>query len=330
MDALSDVLKSIRLDGAVYFDGEFTAPWCGQASYGIPHARLREIGADHVIFFHCVTAGTCRARLASGGDEVDLGPGDLVLFPHDACHLLGSDLTLAPMDARRLAGRDDGLGGLLQLRLGGGGASTRLVCGYLCCNRRVSRGLLSSLPEMFSVSLRDDEEGDWLINMLRIAVQESAADRAGAQSILTKLSELLFAESLRRFSDSQPPNQPGWLGGLRDPIVGRALALIHRQPAQAWSVASLASACGSSRSVLAQRFVNLTGQTPMHYMASHRMALAAQHLRAGRQTIAELAIAVGYGSEAAFTRAFKREFDTTPSAWREAGLEDRDIPGASD
>lgn len=315
MDALSEVLKTIRLDGAVYLNAEFTAPWCAEACYGMPRGGAQVAGADHIIFFHCLTEGRCYARLADGGDELELRSGDLMVFPHDHRHLLGSDLRLPAVDASSVTPRAPP-GELIQLRYGGGGEATRFVCGYLACNRRVSRALLSALPEMLRVPLREDPSSAWLLDLLLLGVNESSTHRPGAQSVLTKLSELLLTEALRRYADELPPDQPGWLAGLRDPIVGRALALLHRQPADAWTVEALAHAVASSRSALAERFLRLTGQPPMHYLTGYRLALAAQALRSGQLSVATIALQVGYGSEAAFTRAFKREFAMPPAAWR--------------
>ena len=319
MDDLSVVLSTIRLDGAVYFNAEFSAPWCGEASFGMPAERVRKMGADHIIFFHCVTEGSCLARLSSQHTGVELKRGDLVAFPHDSTHVLGSDLSLSPVDARRaipVRDPDD----FLQLRMGGGGELTRFVCGYLACNRRVSRSLLAALPEMFVVSLAEDQTSSWLLDMLDLAVRESINERPGAQSLLTKISELLFTESLRRYSDGLPEDQSGWLAGLRDPLVGRALAQLHRSPAQSWSLQSLARASATSRSVLGERFRQLLGAAPMQYLANHRMALAAQSLRASDLPIAQIAADVGYGSEAAFTRAFKRNHGMAPGSWRRTPL----------
>ncbi|GAB3336613.1 AraC family transcriptional regulator [Marilutibacter aestuarii] len=316
MDPLSEVLKSIRLDGAVYINAEFTAPWCAMASYGMPVAAVRAMGADHVVFFHCVTDGHCLTCLDGGGGEAELHAGDVVVFPHNHRHRVGSDVGLPAVDADTLmppTRSDD----IIQLRHGGGGEAVHFVCGYLACNRRVSRALLAGLPEVIKVSLLDRGDGAWLLDLLRMGVRESSAGSAGAQTILTKLSELLIAEALRRHAEALPPDATGWLAGLRDPVVGKALALMHARPAQAWNVESLARATASSRSALGQRFGNLLGEPPMRYLASHRLALAAQALRNSRATVAEVAEQVGYGAEAAFTRAFKREFGTPPGQWRQ-------------
>lgn len=328
MDPLSSVLQSIRLDGAVFLNAEFTAPWCVEASFGMPEPQLRQTGADHVVFFHCLIEGQCLASLVGSPHTLRLQAGDLIFFPHDNRHRMGSYMG-APMVNTDHLPRSVPPGELIQLCHGGGGDATRFVCGYLACNRQVSRSLLSALPEMFRVSLREDPGSAWLFDMLLLGVRESAAHRPGAASILTKLSELLFAEALRRYADEQPAGQGGWLAGLRDPLVGRALALLHAEPAHAWTVDSLARAVASSRSALADRFVRLTGAPPMQYLASHRLALAAQALRCGQAPVARIAESTGYASEAAFTRAFKRHYGMPPSGWRRQGGEGATIAAPS-
>ncbi len=325
MDSLSEVLKTIRLDGAVYLNAEFTAPWCVQAQYGLPRDTVR---ADHVIFFHCLVEGCCHARLVDGDDTLDLQVGDLIVFAHDHRHLLGSDLGLPAIDATLItppAPVDE----LIQLRHGGGGDATRFVCGYLACNRRMSLPLLSALPQMLRVRLGGDAGSTWLLDLLRLGVRESIAGHAGAESIRAKLSELLFAEALRRHAESLPPDATGWLAGLRDPLVGRALALIHTQSAHAWTVETLAREVASSRSVLAERFVKLMGEPPMQYLIRYRLARAAQALLGTRATVASVAEAAGYGSEGAFTRAFKREYGAPPAAWRRQSADSTDNPQAA-
>lgn len=314
MDSLSEVLKTIRLDGAVYLNAEFTAPWCVQAQYGLPRGNAHA-GADHIIFFHCLVEGACSARLVDGGDTLDLRVGDLIVFAHDHRHLLGSDLRLPSIDAATIT-LPSRLDEMIQLKHGGGGEATRFVCGYLLCNRRVSDPLLSALPQMLRIQLAGDPDSAWLLDLLRLGVRESIAGRAGAESILTKLSELLFAEALRRYSEALPSDATGWLAGLRDPLVGRVLALMHRRPAYAWTVETLAREVASSRSVVADRFTKLMGEPPMQYLIRHRLARAAQALRGTRDAVANIAEAAGYSSEGAFTRAFRREYGSPPAAWR--------------
>jgi AraC-like DNA-binding protein len=317
MDTLSEVLGAIHLDGAVYLDAEFTAPWCVEAQYGLPTETQLLAGADHIAFFHFLIEGGCKARLAEGGDTLDLKAGDFVLFPHDHEHLLGSDLSLLPERAEELSRTIHGES--MRMRHGGGGIATRFVCGYLACDRRISQSLFNSLPRMLRISIGDDPGMAWLSELLRVGVSESHAQRPGARSLLTKLSELIFVEAMRRYAATMPAEQRGWLAGLRDPHVGKALALLHAKPGHAWSVDELAREVALSRSALGQRFADLIGEPPMQYLTRWRLALAARALRAGPEVIARIAERYGYESEAAFNRAFKREFGAPPASWRRQG-----------
>jgi AraC-like DNA-binding protein len=325
MDALSDLLSAIRLDGAVYVDAEFTAPWCVETQYGLHTALPKLPESDHVIFFHLLTDGACLARLAGGGEVTEVKAGDLLLLAHDDLHLLGSDLKLP---ARGLRSSPPADGGLLELRQGGGGEATRFICGYLACDRRASRALLASLPPMLRISLGDISLSGWLADLLRLGVQESRAQRPGSQSLLAKLSELAFTEALRRYAQSNPPELRGWLAGLRDPYVGSALALLHAEPSRSWTVEDLAREVALSRSALAGRFVATIGVPPMQYLMQWRLTLAAQALRRGDEPIMRIAERSGYDSEASFTRAFKREFGMPPAMWRKAGGRNTAAPAA--
>lgn len=316
VDPLSDVLSAVRLDGAIYIDAEFTAPWCVETQYGLHTARPELPTSDHVVFFHLLTHGTCLARLAEGQEIVEVKAGDLLLLPNDDLHLLGSDLSL-PADGMRSS--PPPAGGLLELRLGGGGEATRFICGFLACDRRASRVLLESLPPMLRLELGDISLTGWLADLLRLGVAESRAQKPGSQSLLAKLSELAFTEALRRYAQSGDPELKGWLAGLHDPFVGRALALLHRQPARDWSVDELAREVALSRSALAERFTSMIGEPPMQYLTRWRLTLAAQALRRNADAIALVAQRSGYESEASFTRAFKREFGVPPKVWRKNG-----------
>jgi len=317
MDALSQVLQSVRLEGAVYLNAEFTAPWCIRGELGLASVRERLAGAEHVAFFHYLTEGRCKVRLAEGGEESDAGPGDLILFPQEGRHLMGSDLQLAPMERAAVITPDPASGArLYHMRHGGGGTATRFVCGYLALSRSVVRPLLESLPRMLRIPVGDAPTAALLAELFRAGVRESAALRPGAGSTLAKLAELLFVEALRRYAETLPPGGTGWLAGVRDTQVGRALSLLHASPGKDWTVDSLARAAALSRSALAERFTALVGESPMQYLKRWRLALAAQALRSGRDAIARVAERAGYESEAAFNRAFKREFGMPPATWR--------------
>jgi AraC-like DNA-binding protein len=317
MDALSDVLKSVRLEGAVYVNAEFTAPWCIRGECGLQSVKAKLSGAEHVAFFHFLTEGSCKVRPADGGEVLEVKAGDLVLFPTEGRHLMGTDLQLAPMEAEALAAGDNPADPEVYcLRYGGGGAMTRFVCGYLALSRSVFRPLFESLPRVLRIPMGDGPAAALLRDLFRAGVRESADLRPGAGSTLAKLAELLFVEALRRYIEGLPPGGNGWLAGVRDPQIGRALGLLHADPVRAWTVDELARETALSRSGLAERFTALVGESPMQYLTRWRLALAAQMLRAGREPILRIAERSGYDSEAAFNRAFKREFGAPPAAWR--------------
>jgi len=320
MDALSDVLKSVRLEGAVYLNAEFTAPWCIHAKFGLASVRARLAGAEHVVFFHFLTEGGCKVRLADSAEVLDAAAGDLVLFAREDKHLMGSDLQLAPVEAASLIETDAAADAdLIQMRHGGGGAATRFVCGYLACSRSVCRPLLEALPRVLRIPIGDGPAAALLRELLRVGVRESSALRPGGGSMLAKLSELMFVEAMRRYAESLPPEGKGWLAGVRDAQIGRALALLHGEPGRPWTVDELAREVALSRSALAERFAALVGEPPMQYLMRWRLALAAQTLRSGGEAVARVAERSGYESESAFNRAFKREFGMPPAAWRKAG-----------
>jgi AraC-like DNA-binding protein len=249
-----------------------------------------------------------------GGEEIEVEAGDLLLFPRDHRHILGTDLKLPPAPVG-----SEQLEGLIEMRYGGDGEATRFICGYLACDKRASRALLGALPPMLRIPLSDVATSGWLADLLHLGVQESLAKRPGSQSLLTKLSELAFIEALRRYAQSKPPDLKGWLAGLQDPYVGRALALLHGNPARGWTVDELAREVALSRSAFAERFTDMIGAPPMQYLTQWRLTLAAQALRAGSDGIARIAERSGYESEAAFTRAFKREYGVPPTVWRRTG-----------
>lgn len=270
---------------------------------------------EHVVFFHWLIAGRCKARLAAGGETFEVAAGDLLLMPNDELHLLGSDLQLEPVSAGGLI-TPPLSDGLLRIEHGGGGEATRFVCGFLACDKRLCRPVLEALPHMLRVPLGNDPAAAWFKSLLRLGAQETAAPRPGSDTVLAKLSELLFVEAIRRYCESMPAEQTGWLAGLRDRFVGKTLTLMHQNPGQAWTVDELASAVGLSRSALAQRFTELIGQPPMQYLTRWRLTVAAQRLRTDSASLATVAEQVGYDSEAAFNRAFKREFGMPPATWR--------------
>ena len=325
MDALSDVLRAVRLTGAVFLDAELRSGW----SYLTPPPQaigaLHMPGAEHIIPYHLISEGRCRASLPDG-EPVELRAGDLIIFPHGDRHVLES---VSPGKLKPIEIRGEDLYSMLRpgeiapLKKGTGGEATRLVCGYLACDRRLSEPILAGLPRLLRVSVKDSGIASWVESSVRFSVAESTAPRAGGTTVIAKLSELLFVEAIRQYIDTLPPSQTGWLAGLRDRFVGRALALLHQEPAYAWTVDELAKQVGLSRSALADRFVELLGQPPMQYLTRWRLSLAAQQLLSGGRALAQIAEGVGYDSEAAFNRAFKREFGVPPATWRKS---DRAVP----
>jgi AraC-like DNA-binding protein len=315
MDPLSDVLKTVRLDGAVYLNADFTAPWCARTRFGIMAAAGLPAAEGPAVFFHFVLEGRCRVRLEGERETLEAGPGDMILLPHDDTHVLGSDLQLVPLDATGMLSLPPA-GEMIELRHGGGGEPTRFVCGYLMCDRRMSRPLFDSLPRLLRIPVGDAPGAEWIADLLRVGVRETAHSNPGSASMLAKLSELLFVEAMRRYAASLPAGQKGWLAAMRDPQLGRALALMHAEPGRAWTVEDLAREVALSRSALGERFVELVGEPPMQYLTRWRLALAAQSLRAGGEPVGRIAERIGYDSEAAFNRAFKREFGAPPAKWR--------------
>jgi AraC-like DNA-binding protein len=315
MDALSEVLRALRLTSGIFLEAAFTAPWCIDSAPGKDDVGRLLPSAEHIAIYHLVTEGRCRARLPDESAVFDLGAGDLIMFPHGDGHLLGSDLQLAPVVAETLV-RPSAEGGLAHIDYGGGGDRTRFVCGFLACDSRLCRPLLGALPRILRVQLGDGPAAAWITSTLQHGAEETRAPRAGADAVLAKLSELLFVEAIRRYIETVPAEQRNWFAGLRDPHVGRALALLHAEPARAWTVDELGREVGLSRSALAERFAELIGEPPMQYLTRWRLALAAQALREGREPITRVAERIGYESEAAFNRAFKREFGMPPAAWR--------------
>ena len=314
-DVLSDVLRSVRLSGAVYFDFELSSPWVAEAPATCEIASTVMPGAQRVIEYHLIARGACWAN-AVGEAPIRLKEGDLILFPQGDPHVLSSAPGMRTAPDMSLFARVTTALPLVYERGGGGPDRTRIICCFLGCDDRPFNPLLSALPRTIHLSgAGDDLPNGWLVSMLGLAVRESGSARVGRENILARMSELMFVEAIRRYIESLPPAQTGWLAGVRDPVVGQALAVLHGQPASAWTVESLARAVGASRSVLADRFTAMVGQPPMQYLALWRMQLASRLLLQGEH-VAEVAAAVGYESEAAFSRAFKKLVGEAPSTWR--------------
>lgn len=327
MDALSEVLKVVKLEGAVFYNGEFSAPWTFRSPASRRLAPYLAPGAGHVIIYHLITEGRGYAEIRHEL-RVSLDPGDIVIFPHGDPHLIGNgpvprDSVNSERELQRIFSQ-----GLKLVRMGGGGELTRIVCGYMACEPRLSRFFLAGLPPVFKVNIRSDDSGQWLENSIRFSVAEADSSRAGGEAVLAKLSEALFVETLRRYIAQLPQEQTGWLAGARDPEVGNVLALMHRKPAHPWTIADLASEAGVSRSVLAERFRQYLGEPPMAYLTRWRLQLGAQMLNSTSYSVAQIAAEVGYESEPAFNRAFKREFNRPPARFRTESKSARNTPPA--
>lgn len=323
MDVLSEVLKVVKLQGALFHNGEFSAPWSVRTGSSRAMARRFVPGADHLIIYHLLTEGRASLRLESG-ERLALSAGDLVMVPHGDAHIMENGQAKTMDLARNMEEVLDQ--GLQPWRFGGGGEVTKFICGYMACEPQLSKVFLSGLPPVFKVSIRNDASGRWLENSIRFSVDQAGTPRAGADAMLAKLSEVLFVETLRTYIASLPAEQTGWLAGARDAEVGKTLALMHRKPAHPWTIASLAKEAGVSRSVLAERFRYYLNEPPMSYLTRWRLQLGAQMLNTTNHSVAEVAAEVGYESEAAFNRAFKREFEVPPARFRAQGRAKQEKP----
>jgi len=326
-DALSDVLRTVRLTGATFFDVVATAPWVAEqpSREGVLSKILP--GAEHLIAYHVVTEGRCFASVV-GGEAIEVEAGEVVVFTHGDPHVMSSrpgmrtDPATPDVIEAATAGRLP-----FPINLGGAGPTAKLVCGFLACDARPFNPLIENLPKVIKAGEPRGEDGNWLGQFIRLATMESAEKRAGGESVLAKLSELMFIEVVRRHLEALPPDQAGWLAGLRDPFVGKVLSLMHGAPTRAWTIEDLARQAGLSRSALAERFTALVGVPPMQYLAKWRMQIAAGLLSNAGANMATVAVETGYASEAAFSRAFKKMVGMPPSAWRRR-LSDRVPAGA--
>jgi AraC-like DNA-binding protein len=316
-DVLSDLLKTVRLTGATFFDIAAEAPWAvASPPRDIVLPKILP-GADHLVAYHVVTAGRCFGTVA-GGEPVALEAGEVIVFtngdPHTMSSAPGMHADAATKDLLDLATASQ-----MPFHLnycGTGPGSTKLVCGYLACDAKPFNPLLEALPRVIKAGDPRNMDAGWLGQFIRFAVAEAGEKRAGGETVLTKMSELMFIEVLRRYIETLPADDAGWLAGLRDPFIGKTLSLIHGKPAHDWTIEALAKQAGLSRSVLAERFAEVVGIPPMHYLAKWRMQIAAQLLSGGNANVASIAAEIGYESEASFSRAFKKMIGVPPATWR--------------
>ena len=320
-DALSDLLKTVRLTGATYFDVVASAPWV--AEQPTREMVLPKVlpGAEHLISYHVITQGACFAGIV-GEEAIAVEAGEIIVFTRGDPHVMSSSpgMRAEPFPVEKFNTITANPLPFFGNYGGDGPPTVRLVCGFLACDARPFNPLLENLPPVIKTGMAADGATSWLSEFIRLAIAESSSKRAGGEGVLARLSELMFIEVVRRHLESLRPDQAGWLAGLRDPFVGKSLSLMHGSPARDWTIEELAKDAGVSRSVLAERFAELVGMPPMHYLANWRMQIAAGLLTGGAN-IANIAAETGYGSEASFSRAFKKLVGVPPSAWRRRGNE---------
>ena len=343
MDVLSDVLRVVRLSGAVFFTADFSSPWAIESPIPALLASAVMPDAECVVLFHILVEGECEV-VCQGHPVTRMEGGDVIVFPRGDQHTMRSHGAIATTSLTSVfsPGKYDEPP---QLSFGGGGRTSSFVCGYLNCDQRFSP-LVEALPTMLLVRSRDDYSaidaidtggsrptgvpegsGTWLGTTLKFTINEARAARPGNSALLGRLTELMFVEILREYMQRLPADQGGWLAGLNDAYVGKALRLLHANPVRDWTVDELAREVAVSRSVLAQRFTNLVGEAPMRYLANWRMQLAKQMMREGTRNIQDIATRVGYDSEAAFNRAFKRATGSPPATWRRGASSLSAYPG---
>jgi AraC-like DNA-binding protein len=310
MDVLTSVLSAMKLSGSVFLEAEFTCPWCVTSHLGPEDCAAFFPEPGHVIAYHYVVSGEFMCAVGSE-PPVKIRAGQILLLPKNEKHLLGSPLTASAISSRDLI-QPSSETGLPQIVWGGGGAKSELLCGFLGTLTPINSFLLS-LPSILVIDASSGTTGEWLVSSLKYA---STAAAAASPELVGRLAELLFAEAVKQYVADLPPGHTGWLAGLRDAYVSKALTLLHSQVAEAWTTEDLAREVGLSRSALADRFTSVLGEPPMRYLSKHRMNVAANLLQEGRQNAGNIAYSVGFNSEAAFNRAFKKEFGTPPGSWR--------------
>lgn len=319
-DPLSDVVRALELTGGVFLEGRLTAPWSITAQLSPEDCQPFMDVPAQIIAYHVVTEGRLMVGL-DGGATLEVAKGEIVLLPRNDAHTIMSEAGLAPEHGEDLV-LPSTEGGLHRIDHGGGGVETRILCGFLASDG-ASHPILSTLPPVLTVSLDDIASLEWVEASVRISARELSRGRLASAAVMSRLSELLFVEALRRYSESDA-NPSGWLAGMRDPRIGQALALLHGDLARPWTVESLAAKVGMSRSAFVDRFAQLIGSPPIRYLAQARLIAARLLLQETDLTSSEIAYRVGYEAPVAFNRAFKREFGLPPAAWRDR---DRDAAG---
>jgi AraC-like DNA-binding protein len=313
MDALSDIFRVIRLTGGVFLEASFTAPWCISSRLSPDDCRPHLANTASVICFHYVISGRMHISL-EGEETLHVGGNTIVLVPRNDAHLLASGPGLPPVDSHLLI-RTAPNGSLASIEHGGGGEATRIVCGFVGSESQ-THPVFSALPRLMTMNLNGKPGAEWIARSFQHAAYEVATGRPAADTVLAKLSELLFVEALREYADSLPAERTGWFAALRDPPICRALAHMHAHIAHPWTTEKLAAEAMLSRSAFAERFTQLLDVPPMTYLTRWRMLVAARQLRETPRRISQIAADIGYESEATFTRAFKRETGSAPGQYR--------------
>jgi len=314
-DTLSEVLSAVRLNGAIFFAMDVSDPWAAEAPTSAQVGPIIMPGVEHVIEYHAVLEGSCWGGLV-GEEPVLLQAGDVIAFPQGDSHVIASapGLRGEPVWEAYEAATKQSLPVTLSFH-GGGKEQANIICGFLGCDAKPFNPLLATLPRMIHVRGTMDKDSA-VRKLLDMALTETLSRGAGSHCVLSRVSELLFVEVVRHHVASLPPDSVGFLAGLNDPNIGRALQQIHLRPAFAWTLEDLAKAAGLSRSTFAERFAERIGIPPMQYLAQWRIQLAASMLRSSTWSLAEIATKVGYGSEFALSRAFKRALGCAPASYR--------------
>jgi len=307
MDVLDEILSSLRLSGGVVIDGEFTGDYCVRAQFTPDHCAPWFPTPQTMISYHYVRSGQTVVQV-DGLPPLALEPGDIVILPRNEPHLLSSRPGLKPADVSEIGWIT--AEGVHRVSSGSAGDKTEVWCGFLGTADSGEHPLIDALPPMLTLHA-ESAQAEWLESSLRFL-----SEGKPSPEVVARLAELFLAQAIREYVEHLPPSSKGWLRGLTDPAVSKALSIIHNQYSEDFDVETLAREAGVSRSVLGERFAELLGESPMRYCARWRMRMACNMLREGKQNTANVAHAVGFGSEAAFNRAFKREFGIPPAAWR--------------
>lgn len=336
-DPLSDVLRAIRLRGAVFYYVSYGRDWAAEAPAAHEIAAAVMPGAEHVMEYHVITRGRGWAGIV-GKAPVRIQAGDVIMFPHGDAHVMSSNPALKPTridrdwvyehrnDPRPIPVNYHG-NGRVSVDAPLADAETNVVCGFFGCDLRPFNPLIASLPPVLHLPALPGQ--DWNVQLIDQAVRASQSNNPGSRALLERMSEMMFVDAVRRYAEKIPESMGGWLRAVHDRQIGRALALLHTHPGREWSVDLLAREVAMSRSAFYARFVQLLGQPPMHYLAGWRMQIAANMLRQRERSVASIALESGYESEAAFTRAFKRHMGLPPGTWRRAQLHRTGAAGAS-